>query len=134
MTNKEYPDLEALCLAEVTADNELKLKQQERDAIRMAILKHPDVQAQREGSLSERHGRFKITTTARMNRKVDIKEYEKIKDQIPEGLSPFVYTLTIDKQRLKALEQANPELHLHCCRAIEETPGKVGVSIKEESN
>ena len=134
MTNKEYPDLDALCLAEVTVDNEMKLKQQERDAIRMAILNHPDVQAQREGSLSESHGRFKITTTARMNRKIDKKEYAEIKDQIPENLSPFVYTLTLDKQRLKALEQANPELHLFCCRAIEETPGKVGVSIKEESN
>lgn len=134
MKNKEYNDLDTLCLAEVSHSNEIARMQQERDAIRMQILNHPDVQSRLEGSMSELHGRFKVTTTGRMNRKIDKKAFEEIKDHIPENLSPFEYTLSLNKKKLKALEAANPELHLFCCRAIEETPGKVGVSVSEESN
>ncbi len=134
MKNKEeYQDYDTFCLAEISQTNEINRMQLERDAIRMQILKHPDTHTRAEGSFKNDNGRFKVTTTARMNRKIIKRDYEEIKDNIPEQLSPFVLTLTLDKKKLRALEEANPELHLYCCRAIEETPGKVGVSV-EESN
>jgi len=134
MKNKEeYQDYDTLCLAEISHTNEINRMQLERDAIRMQILKHPDTHTRAEGSFKNEHGRFKVTTTARMNRKIDKKEYEKIKSDIPAKLSPFVFTLTLDKKKLRALEEANPELHSYCCRAIEETPGKVGVSVEENN-
>ena len=136
MKNKDdYRDLDTLLLAEITQTNEINRMQQERDAIRMQILKHPDVYTKSEGSISYSLGRFKITTTSRMNRKIDKSEYEQIKEHIPEHLSPFKQetVLKLDLKQLRALEEANPELHLYCCRAIEERPGSTGLKVEEDN-
>jgi hypothetical protein len=122
-----------LCLAEISHTAEIKRLTDERAVVRSQLLANPLVLARAEGSTHSTSDRFKVTTTGRMNRKVVESEYREIETDIPKELSPFVRKLTLDLKKLRALELANPELHRYCCRAIEETPGSVGVSV-EESN
>ena len=124
-----------LCLADISHTKEIKRLTDERNVVRTQLLANPLVLARAEGSTHSTSDRFKVTTIARMNRKIVESEYREIENLIPKKLSPFVekLTLTLDLPKLRALELANPELHVYCCRAILETPGKVGVAV-EESN
>ena len=113
----------------------LERVKQDRDAIRMAILSRENVYARREGSLSNEIGDYKVTTVARMNRKVNPAEYAEIQEHIPAKLNPFkVETVVkLDIQKLRKLEEIEPELHKYCCRAIEEKPGTVSVKVEDVS-
>ena len=124
-----------LCLADISHTKEIKRLTDERNVVRTQLLANPLVLARAEGSTHSTSDRFKVTTIARMNRKIVESEYREIENLIPKKLSPFVekLTLTLDLPKLRALELANPELHVYYCRAILETPGKVGVAV-EESN
>ena len=108
---------------------------QDLDAVRMAVLARSEVHARREGSFANDLGHYKVTTVARMNRKVIATEYAEIKEHIPANLNPFKEetVLKLDVQKLRKLEEIEPELHLFCCRAIEEKPGTVGVKVEDVS-
>lgn len=88
----------------------------------------------REGSQTITNGVFRVVTKGVMNRTVLPEEYHSIIDDIPAELSPFkvetkeVYS--IDLKQLRALENANPQLHKYCCRAIREKPGKINVKVE----
>jgi len=113
----------------------LEQAKQDEHAIRMAILSREEVYARREGSLSNEIGDYKVTTVARMNRKVNPAEYAEIQEHIPAKLNPFkVETVVkLDIQKLRKLEEIEPELHKYCCRAIEEKPGTVSVKVEDVS-
>lgn len=108
---------------------------QDLDAVRMAVLARSEVYARREGSFANDLGHYKVTTVARMNRKVNPTEYAEIEEHIPEKLNPFkVETVVkLDIQKLRKLEEIEPELHQYCCRAIEEKPGSVSVKVEDVS-
>ncbi len=136
MKNKEdYRDLDTLLLAEISHTNEINRMKQDRDAIRMQILEHPNVYTKGEGSISNNLGRFKVTTTTRMNRKVMPTEYAEIKEHIPANLNPFKEetVLKLDIPMLRKLAEIEPKLHSYCCRAIEERPGSVGLKVEEDN-
>tara|TARA_R110002051_G_scaffold7629_1_gene34021 strand:+ start:311 stop:718 length:408 start_codon:yes stop_codon:yes gene_type:complete len=132
MNDNEYENLTRLCLVETQMTTEIKRITDERAVVRQQILDNPAVATRAEGSMHVKHENFKVTTTGKLHRRISFSEYEEIKEQIPEKLSPFVVVskLELDLKRLRALELANPELHKHCCRAIEETPGLTGVKIE----
>ena len=120
---------------QLRAEARLETAKQDVHAIRMAVLAREEVYARREGSFSNELGDYKVTTVARMNRKVNPAEYAGIKEHIPEQLNPFKEetVVKLDISKLRQLEEIEPELHKFCCRAIEEKPGTIAVKVEDVS-
>jgi len=84
-----------------------------------------------EGSKTHTVENYKITITGKINRTLDVAQWENIKDQIAEGLRPVIYKPSIDLTGLRYIKNNEPEVYNIASQAITSKPGKPGVSIKE---
>ena len=124
---------------EVTVLDKLSQDLREQDDIRARAVKNcADIRAAiaqliktpMEGTAQTVTKFFKVTTTGKLTRKLDLKAWNKIKDSVPEDLQPVKVKVEIDLKKLRALEQANPEVFKQVSRAIETKEGNTGVKVE----
>lgn len=86
--------------------------------------------ASEEGSKTHKINSFRVKITSRMNRKLDEKIWNEIKDSIPEDISPVKYKPTLSNTKLKEMILADPSAYRRVCKAVTSTPAKINVSIE----
>lgn len=81
-----------------------------------------------EGSETESSsdGRFKITITRKLTRKLDYKAYQEIENSLPATLRFVTYKPEIDLKILRAVELVDPSLSAMC---ITTAPAKPSIKI-----
>lgn len=87
-----------------------------------------------EGAQTHSVGGYKVTLTQRVNRTLDAKKWESIKENIPEGLRPVNYAPKLDIKGAKYLEDNEPDVWAEIAKAVTVKPGKVSVYVKEVSD
>ncbi len=126
MTDQEQ--LEALALAWFNAKasetrfNEIRVSI-EADILALAIPKP-------EGSATTKTPLWKITTTGKMNRKLDIEAFDAIAAQIPADLHPIKITRTLDEKGFDWIKTNRPDLFALISPAVTTTPAKTAVKCE----
>lgn len=123
----------------VTMLDKLSQDLREQDEIRARAVKNcADIRAAiaqivdtpQEGTAQTITKYFKVTTTGKLTRKLDVKIWNEIKDEIPEEYHPVRTKLEIDLKKLRAIEQANKEVFQKIARAIDTKEGNTGVKVE----
>ena len=88
-----------------------------------------------EGSQSVKTDTFKVTLTAKLNKKLDIPHWLSIKERIPDALRAVVkekptIDYKLDDKGLKYLENNEPDIYTLLCEAITVTPAKTAVKVE----
>jgi len=106
----------------------IKQDKQRMDELKALLVARVGV---KDGTLSLITQGYKITTTGKHNRSLDVGEWQLIRDQIPEDCQPITEStvLKLDNKAAAALENAQPELYALVCRAITTKPGKPTVKV-----
>jgi hypothetical protein len=85
-----------------------------------------------EGSFSANTGRYKVTTTGKISRKVDWEQYyASVECCIPENMRPVRLKPELDLEGLRYLQNNDPDVYRIMASCITVTPGKPAVTIKE---
>ncbi len=128
MTNQTINQLAAQWLAAKDAEkksniNRLKIEQEIIEALHFDKL---------EGSKTEQLDNFKVTFTAKLNRKLDSTTWELIKDSIPEHMRPVkqIVTYKVDDKGCRYLEKNEPLLFAKIATAITTKPAKTAVKVE----
>lgn len=101
-----------------------------RIAVEDEILKaHPPPE---EGQVTRDEDGFKITVKQEINRKLDDKKWEMIRDQIPEKLRPVqhVEQIKLDVEGLKWLKVNEPGFYKLVAQCVTEKPAKCNIKIE----
>ena len=114
-----------------------KAKQREVDAREARVKIEEDIieaiGAKEEGATSQAGNFFKVTTTGKLTRKLDVKAFNQIAGQLGER-APVKTTVSLDVRKLKTLAVDEPALYqLMCQTCIETKPAKTSVSVVEVS-
>ena len=121
-------ELDKLCHAHQQAYEEEKKAKAKRLEIEALIITISDVQE--EGSSVTQTRYYKCTCTGKLTRKLDVVAWENIRDDIPEDLRPVKTKVEIDLPKLRAIENANPELFKLVCNAIATKPAKTSIKVE----
>ena len=89
-------------------------------------LEHPA-----EGSKTHTLDGYKVTVTARMNRRIDAKKWHAIREGIPRTMWPVKEKLEADPRGCRYLAENQPDVWAIVAAAITETPGKPGLEVRE---
>lgn len=82
-----------------------------------------------EGAQTHDLGGYKVTITGVINRSLDKKTWERIKDRIPEDRRPVTYVPKLDVAGVKWLQENNPSIYKLVAQAITVKPGKTSVKV-----
>lgn len=74
---------------------------------------------------------FKVTITSKLTRALDEKEWDRIKQNVPDGMSPVRYKPELDLKKFRAIEAANPALFAMVSRAVSARPAKATVKVEQ---
>jgi len=99
-----------------------------RVAIELKIVDLIDVPV--EGSSVTKTAFFKCNATGKLTRKLDVGVWDAVKQDIPEPLWPVRTKTELDLKKLKALEQANPEMFKTVARAISSKTAKTSIKVE----
>ena len=89
--------------------------------------------AKEEGATTQTGNYFKVTTTGKLTRKLDVKAFNQIAGQLGEH-APVKTTVSLDVRKLKTLAVDEPALYqLMCQTCIETKPAKTSVAVVEVS-
>ena len=90
--------------------------------------------AKEEGATTQAGNFFKVTTTGKLTRKLDVKAFNQIAGQLGEH-APVKTTGSLDVRKLKTLAVDEPALYqLMCQTCIETKPAKTSVAVVEGSD
>ena len=90
--------------------------------------------AKEEGATTQSGNFFKVTTTGKLTRKLDVKAFNQIAGQLGEH-APVKTTVALDVRKLKTLAVDEPALYqLMCQTCIETKPAKTSVAVVEVSD
>ena len=90
--------------------------------------------AKEEGATSQSGNFFKVTTTGKLTRKLDVKAFNQIAGQLGEH-APVKTTVFLDVRKLKTLAVDEPALYqLMWQTCSETTPAKTSVAVVEVSD
>ena len=90
--------------------------------------------AKEEGATTQSGNFFKVTTTGKLTRKLDVKAFNQIAGQLGEH-APVKTTVSLDVRKLKTLAVDEPALYqLMCQTCIETKPAKTSVAVVEVSD
>lgn len=89
--------------------------------------------AKDEGSITHELDEYKVTLTQPVARKVDVKAWEIVKNNIPHELWPIKTKVDVDATGIKWLKESEPKLWKAVSRAFTEKPGKIGVKVEAVS-
>lgn len=89
--------------------------------------------AKEEGATTQAGNFFKVTTTGKLTRKLDIKAFNAIASQLGEH-APVKTTVSLDVRKLKTLAVDEPALFSMMLDVIETKPAKTAVTVVEVSD
>jgi len=91
--------------------------------------------AKEEGATSQSGNYFKVTTTGKLTRKLDVKAFAEIKSKFRCRPAPVKTTVSLDVRAFKKLAVEEPDLYqLMCETCIETKPAKTSVAVVEVSD
>jgi hypothetical protein len=83
-----------------------------------------------EGSETFEGGAYKVTVTAKINRKLDADIYSSMEEAIPENLRPVEWKPSLDLAGYRWLQDNEPKIFRMIAKAVTEKPGKPAVTLK----
>jgi hypothetical protein len=83
-----------------------------------------------EGAIAQKTRRYKITTTYKMNRKLDLNKWDEIKENIPRRFHPVRYKPELDLKAYRQLEIDNREHFLAIAKHVVATPAKPSIKVE----
>ncbi len=83
-----------------------------------------------EGTVSRDAGRWRVTVTKKLSRRLDLKKWEEVRRLVPEGLEPVRCKVELDLRKYRAIAQANPALLATINRAVITKPAAPSVSVE----
>tara|TARA_R100000808_G_scaffold23298_1_gene51545 strand:- start:40 stop:447 length:408 start_codon:yes stop_codon:yes gene_type:complete len=89
--------------------------------------------AKEEGATTQTGNYFKVTTTGKLTRKLDVKAFNQIAGQLGEH-APVKTTVSLDVRKLKKLAVDEPALFSMMLDVIETKPAKTAVTVVEVSD
>ena len=89
--------------------------------------------AKEEGATTQSGNFFKVTTTGKLTRKLDVKAFNQIAGQLGEH-APVKTTVSLDVRKLKKLAVDEPALFSMMLDVIETKPAKTAVTVMEVSD
>ena len=88
-----------------------------------------------EGATTNEGNFFKVTTTGKLTRKLDVKAFAEIKSKFRCRPAPVKTTVSLDVRAFKKLAVEEPDLYqLMCETCIETKPAKTSVTVVEVSD
>ena len=127
------PDMKIpqLCKIRIKADWEKSEAMKTINLVNEALLDQITNQFDEGSNTVEVEG-FKITTIAKLNRKLDAEAWEKVKDKVPEKYRDVVtYKPTINLKRLRMVEEMLPEVFATIAEALTTSPATTAVKVVE---
>ena len=88
--------------------------------------------AKEEGATTQAGNYFKVTTTGKLTRKLDVQAFNRIAAQLGEH-APVKTTVSLDVRKLKKLAVDEPALFSLMLDVIETKPAKTAVTVVEVS-
>lgn len=88
------------------------------------------VNVKEEGASTTKTDLYKITAKGNLNRSVDWKQYDTIRESIPEQLRPVKLKPELDIPGLRWLESNEPALYRIMVQCITTKPGKTGFAVE----
>lgn len=90
---------------------------------------------QLEGSNRLKTDQFKVTLTAKLNKKLDVEKWLTIRDSIPDALRPVIketpiIEYKIDDKGMAYIKENNPEVFTLISEVITLTPAKTAVKVE----
>ena len=89
--------------------------------------------AKEEGATTQSGNFFKVTTTGKLTRKLDVQAFNRIAAQLGEH-APVKTTVSLDVRKLKKLAVDEPALFSMMLDVIETKPAKTAVTVVEVSD
>ena len=89
--------------------------------------------AKEEGATTQAGNFFKVTTTGKLTRKLDVKAFNQIAAQLGEH-APVKTTVSLDVRKLKKLAVDEPVMFNMMLDVIETKPAKTAVTVVEGSD
>tara|TARA_R110002012_G_scaffold92170_1_gene223965 strand:+ start:513 stop:920 length:408 start_codon:yes stop_codon:yes gene_type:complete len=89
--------------------------------------------AKEEGATTQAGNFFKVTTTGKLTRKLDVKAFNQIAAQLGEH-APVKTTVSLDVRKLKKLAVDEPVMFNMMLDVIETKPAKTAVTVVEVSD
>ena len=86
--------------------------------------------AKEEGATTQSGNYFKVTTTGKLTRKLDVQAFNRIAAQLGEH-APVKTTVSLDVRKLKKLAVDEPALFSMMLDVIETKPAKTAVTVVE---
>ena len=83
-----------------------------------------------EGSKTSQTDDYKVTMTQPITRKINLAEWDKVRDKVPASLQPIKVAITADATGCKYLANNEPKVWAKIAKAFVATPGKVGVKVE----
>lgn len=87
-----------------------------------------------EGSTTHKGEKYKIITTGKITRSLDVGTWDAIKGHVPSELWPVTMKPEIDIKGLKWLREHNEPIYATVCQAISAKPAKPAVAFEEIKN
>jgi len=120
--------------AEVLAQCWLAAKKREQDANKERVSIEGELCAllavKPEGATTHELDGFKVVTTGKLSRKLDLAAFDKVALDIPEELRPIKVKRELDEVGFKWLAANRPELHALVATCVTTTPAKTAVEVK----
>ena len=85
--------------------------------------------AKLEGSQTIKNEDYKISLTAKLDRKLDVIAYQAIQEQLPEDMRPVKTKTDLDMTGLKWMEKNAPELAKLVSNCVTTKPAKTAVKV-----
>ena len=83
-----------------------------------------------EGSKTSQTDDYKVTMTQPITRKINLAEWDKVRDKVPASLQPIKVSIVADATGCKYLAEKEPKVWAKIAKAFIATPGKVGVKVE----
>jgi hypothetical protein len=86
-----------------------------------------------EGQLTETAGRYKVTAKHKINRTLDLKIWNEIKDKIEPAIADNLikFKPSLDLKGYRWIKENRPEVFAIVSEAVTSKPAKVGFTVKE---
>lgn len=119
-------------LAQLWLDTKASQKAAAKNLLAVEQAMMPLLEVPEEGSKTNNANGFKIVAKGVINRTLDVKEWEAIREEIPETLRPIKYTPKLDEVGVKWLRDNNMEIYNKISQCITSKPGKTNITVTKE--
>lgn len=127
MTTKTLEQNAADWLKKKSAIKKLQKQLLEVEKDMLLLLETPE-----EGAKTTNIDGFKIVSKGVINRTLDIKSWDLVRESVPETLRPIKYTPKLDEVGVKWLRDNDPALYKVVSTCITAKPGKTNITVTKE--